>query len=186
VFIVIHAQIVATRVHLVKYIIALSSGQIEIAYALYGDLNLDGVVNGSDFSLFAAHFGHTVTGGWEHGDFDYTGVVNGIDFSLLDANFGKTASVISPAAQLAAATSETSRVPEVVVAKTSSTQSNVDAPSVQCSKPLNKKGTIGTSVKNPAPFRAAALPPTALGPMSNNAVNILKAPDEVAKYLAER
>jgi len=70
----------------------LSSGQIEVKYTLYGDINLDGEVNGTDFGILAAHFGKTVTGGWEEGDFTYAGKVNATDFGLLAANFGKTAS----------------------------------------------------------------------------------------------
>jgi hypothetical protein len=70
----------------------LSSGQIEIAYTLYGDINLDGHVNGSDFAILASHFGQTVTGGWEQGDLNYNGVVNGSDFALLASNFGASAS----------------------------------------------------------------------------------------------
>jgi hypothetical protein len=70
----------------------LSSGQIEIKYTLYGDVNLDGEVSGTDFGIVAAHFGKSVTGGWEEGDFTYAGKVNATDFGLLAANFGKTAS----------------------------------------------------------------------------------------------
>jgi hypothetical protein len=68
----------------------LSSGQIKIKYTLYGDTNLDGVVNGSDFGNVAAHFGKSVTG-WDKGDLNFDGLVNGTDFGLLAANFGKTA-----------------------------------------------------------------------------------------------
>ncbi len=68
----------------------LSEGQVEIAYTLYGDANLDGTVNGTDFSILAAHFGQGATA-WDAGDFTYTGVVNGTDFSLLAENFGQGA-----------------------------------------------------------------------------------------------
>jgi fibronectin-binding autotransporter adhesin len=69
----------------------LPSGEIEVAYTLYGDINLDGNVNGSDFAILAGNFGHNVTGGWEQGDLNYNGTVNGSDFSLLAGNFGKSA-----------------------------------------------------------------------------------------------
>jgi autotransporter-associated beta strand protein len=85
--------------------LGLPSGTIEVAYALYGDINLDGVVNGTDFSILASHFGKTVTGGWEVGDLNYDGVVNGTDFGLLAGNFGKSASgqaIALPASQWAA------------------------------------------------------------------------------------
>ena len=68
----------------------LSSGQIEVAYTLYGDANLDGVVNGTDFGILSANFGKAVTG-WDKGDFSYNGVVNGTDFGPLAANFGQQA-----------------------------------------------------------------------------------------------
>jgi lysophospholipase L1-like esterase len=70
----------------------LASGELEIKYALYGDLTLQGVVNGTDFSILAADFGKEVTGGWEMGDLNYDGAVNATDFGLLAGNFGKTAS----------------------------------------------------------------------------------------------
>jgi autotransporter-associated beta strand protein len=68
------------------------AGEIEISYTLYGDINQDGAVNGTDFGILAANFGKNVTGGWEQGDFTYSGKVNATDFGLLAANFGKTAS----------------------------------------------------------------------------------------------
>ena len=68
----------------------LSSGQLEIAYALLGDANLDGVVNGDDFTILAANLGKQVNG-WDQGDFFYTGVVTGDDFTALVSNLGKQA-----------------------------------------------------------------------------------------------
>jgi autotransporter-associated beta strand protein len=82
----------------------LSSGQIEVVYTLYGDANLDGVVNGTDFAILASNFGQAEVG-WDKGDFNYDGVVNGTDFALLAANFGQTAAgvaVILPASDWAA------------------------------------------------------------------------------------
>ena len=57
---------------------------------LYGDANIDGSVNGSDFSLLAQNFGRAGVL-WPEGDFNYDGSVNGTDFALLAGNFGKTA-----------------------------------------------------------------------------------------------
>jgi autotransporter-associated beta strand protein len=82
----------------------LGAGNIEIKYTLYGDANLDGVVNGTDFGILAAHFGDQVTA-WDEGDFNYDGVVNGSDFGALAANFGQQANgtaVELPAADYAA------------------------------------------------------------------------------------
>jgi len=82
----------------------LSSGQIEVKYTLYGDANLDGVVNGSDFTILAGSLGKSVNG-WDKGDFNYDGVVNATDFTMLIGNLGKSANgadVTLPASDYAA------------------------------------------------------------------------------------
>jgi fibronectin-binding autotransporter adhesin len=82
----------------------LTSGQIEIAYTLYGDANLDGIVSGDDFTILVANLGKSVTR-WDQGDFNYDGTVSGDDFTLLVANLGKHANgadVVLPASDLAA------------------------------------------------------------------------------------
>ncbi len=75
-----------------------------VAYALYGDTNLDGVVSGDDFSVLASNLNEAVNG-WDQGDFLHTGSVTGDDFSALVSNLGKQANgadVILPAADYAA------------------------------------------------------------------------------------
>jgi len=60
-------------------------------YTLLGDANLDGKVNGADFTLMATNFndsGRT----WDEGDFNYDGDVNGSDFVILTDNFNQYAS----------------------------------------------------------------------------------------------
>jgi hypothetical protein len=79
----------------------LSSGQIEVMYTLLGDANLDGQVNGEDFTILAANFNEPVTG-WDQGDFNYDGVVNGEDFTVLAANFNQEASGAASAGDVAA------------------------------------------------------------------------------------
>jgi arabinogalactan endo-1,4-beta-galactosidase len=69
----------------------LSSGQIEIKYTLLGDANLDGTVNGTDFTIMATNFNQAVTNGWDRGDFNYDGSVNGSDFIELAMNFNQSA-----------------------------------------------------------------------------------------------
>jgi PEP-CTERM motif len=69
----------------------LTSGEIEIAYTLLGDADLDGAVTGSDFTILASNLGKSVSG-WDKGDFDYDGVVSGSDFTVLVENLGKSAS----------------------------------------------------------------------------------------------
>jgi hypothetical protein len=61
-----------------------------IAYARYGDANLDGTVNLQDFNRLAANFGQTNTD-WSRGDFTFDGITNLQDFNRLAANFGLSA-----------------------------------------------------------------------------------------------
>ncbi len=107
-----------------KVVAGLSSGQIEVKYTLLGDANLDGMVNGTDFSILAANFGLGTTN-WDQGNFLYGPSVNGADFSALAANFGQGDSgadaSVSPADQAAldafsAANGLTADVPEPGVA----------------------------------------------------------------------
>jgi hypothetical protein len=79
-------------------VVGLSSGQIELKYTLLGDANLDGTVNGSDFSILAANFGLGTTN-WDQGNFLYGTSVNGSDFSALAANFGQgdSGAAVTPA-----------------------------------------------------------------------------------------
>jgi hypothetical protein len=83
----------------------LASGQIEILYTLLGDANLDGSVNGSDFTIMAKKFNQAVPNGWDKGDFNYDGAVNGTDFTLLAKNFNQAAQIgaVVPAVKIAAA-----------------------------------------------------------------------------------
>ena len=66
----------------------LGANSIKIDYALYGDVNLDGLVNATDFAIFGIHF-NTVSTAWDQGDFNYDNLINASDFALLGANFGK-------------------------------------------------------------------------------------------------
>jgi autotransporter-associated beta strand protein len=79
----------------------LVSGQIEVAYTLLGDANLDGIVNATDFTILAANFNQPVTG-WDQGDFNYDGLVNATDFTDLAANFNQPDSGAASAGDVAA------------------------------------------------------------------------------------
>lgn len=59
--------------------------------ALAGDANLDGSVDGIDFSILSSGFNSPGT--WQTGDFNRDGVVDGIDFSILSSAFNSTGPV---------------------------------------------------------------------------------------------
>jgi autotransporter-associated beta strand protein len=79
----------------------LASGQIEVAYTLLGDANLDGLVNSADFNILAANFNQSITG-WDQGDFNYDGLVNSADFNALAANFNQGVSGAASAGDVTA------------------------------------------------------------------------------------
>jgi hypothetical protein len=63
--------------------------QILIRPALAGDANLDGAVDGGDFTLLKSNWGKSGEY-WSDGDFNYDGVIDGADFTILKSNWGKT------------------------------------------------------------------------------------------------
>jgi autotransporter-associated beta strand protein len=91
----------------------LASGAAIVAWAAYGDINLDGQVNSTDVTLISngGKFGQgTATGAtWAHGDFNYSGGVNATDISLFTnaALFG-AGSYLPVAPTVAKSTSTTS------------------------------------------------------------------------------
>lgn len=66
--------------------LTLNSSDVIVKYTYYGDINIDGVVDGLDYKMFneATLFGPSV--GWTGGDFNHDGVVNNADLNLLVAN----------------------------------------------------------------------------------------------------
>ena len=70
--------------------------QLSVAYAYYGDANLDGTVNALDFNAVATGFGKSGSV-WSSGDFNYDGVVNTLDYTAMAANFNQTLPVPAPA-----------------------------------------------------------------------------------------
>jgi autotransporter-associated beta strand protein len=89
-----------------------------LKYTYYGDANLDGQVNSTDYSLIDNGFLNNLSG-WYNGDFNYDGVVNGSDYSLIDnafnlqgPNLSTSAEVASVTAQIAAVAPAASAVPE--------------------------------------------------------------------------
>jgi hypothetical protein len=79
---------------------AVSDGDTLVKYTYYGDTNLDGKVDGSDYSNIDNGFINHLTG-WFNGDFNYDGVVDGSDYTLIDNAFNTQGAAFSPAAEIA-------------------------------------------------------------------------------------
>ena len=89
-----------------------AASDILIKFTYYGDANLDGKVDGSDYSLIDNGFNTTATG-WFNGDFNYDGVINGSDYTLIDNSFNQQGAQLT--AQAAVSTAQiavTASVPE--------------------------------------------------------------------------
>jgi hypothetical protein len=69
-----------------------AANDVLVKYTYYGDANLDGKVDGSDYSLIDNGYQMDKTNpnaltGWYNGDFNYDGIVNGSDYTLIDNAF---------------------------------------------------------------------------------------------------
>ncbi len=69
-----------------------------VKYTWFGDSNLDGVVDGSDYALIDTGFtSGGALGSWLFGDYDYNGAVDGSDYALIDTGFlSQTGSLPEP------------------------------------------------------------------------------------------
>jgi autotransporter-associated beta strand protein len=85
-----------------------------VKYTYFGDANLDGAVDGSDYTLIDAGFHNKTLTGWMNGDFNYDGVVDGSDYTLIDNAFNTQRASLgsNPLAILAGSTAQVAAVPE--------------------------------------------------------------------------
>jgi arabinogalactan endo-1,4-beta-galactosidase len=84
---------------------SVTTTDVLVKYTYFGDANLDGVINGSDYTLIDNGFNTGLTG-WRNGDFNYDGVINGDDYLLIDNAFNTQAAPLlagaTPTNQIAA------------------------------------------------------------------------------------
>jgi endonuclease/exonuclease/phosphatase family metal-dependent hydrolase len=91
-----------------------ADSDVLVEYTYFGDANLDGQVDGSDYTLIDNGFNQKLTG-WYNGDFNYDGKVDGSDYTLIDNAFNTQGGNLSSTALIAASTAQiapTSAVPE--------------------------------------------------------------------------
>ncbi len=82
--------------------VAVTATAVLVAYADYGDANLDGTVNAADYLRIDAGY-FTGSTGWANGDFNYDGAVDGSDYTLADNGFDQQAAPTTPRGTPAAA-----------------------------------------------------------------------------------
>jgi guanyl-specific ribonuclease Sa len=100
------------------------AGAVLIKYTYFGDANLDGIVNGDDYTLIDNGFNTQATG-WYNGDFNYDGSINGDDYLLIDnaANAGITS--LSTVAADEVTTTPIHAAPSAIVASSLNFNSSV-------------------------------------------------------------
>jgi hypothetical protein len=96
---------------------ALGSSDVLVRATYYGDANLDGKVDGSDYSLIDYSYlqEHWVNGaetnspvtGWYNGDFNYDNNVDGSDYTLIDNAFNTQGTQLAMPQDLIASSSKT-------------------------------------------------------------------------------
>jgi hypothetical protein len=80
-----------------------AASDILVRYTYYGDANLNGKVDSTDYALIDnGYLGHLT--GWINGDFNYDGIVNGSDYTLIDNAFNTQGA--SLASEVASSTSQ--------------------------------------------------------------------------------
>jgi hypothetical protein len=98
-----------------------------VKYTYYGDANLDGKIDASDYSRIDNGFLNHLTG-WSNGDINYDGVINGSDYTLIDNAFNMQGATL--AAEMFTATAGSD-------AATSIVKSNKDAANTATFSPAN-------------------------------------------------
>jgi hypothetical protein len=71
-----------------------------VKYTYYGDTDLNGGVDGSDYTRIDNGFLNHLTG-WSNGDLNYDGIINGSDYTLIDNAYNMQGAAL--AAQIAPA-----------------------------------------------------------------------------------
>ena len=99
-----------------------ADGDVLVKYTYYGDTNLSGVVDATDYSRIDAAYiadqdNPSAFTGWYNGDFNYDGVINGSDYTLIDNAFNTqsvalTALLANPLASTTTQLASTLSVPE--------------------------------------------------------------------------
>jgi hypothetical protein len=82
-----------------------------VKYTYFGDANLDGMVNGSDYTLIDNGYNSGLSG-WRNGDFNYDGVIDGDDYMLIDNAFNTQGSPLAVGVESAVTSEQIAVVPE--------------------------------------------------------------------------
>jgi autotransporter-associated beta strand protein len=94
-----------------------AAGDVLVKYTYYGDANLSGNVDSSDYALIDnGYLSRGALAGWFNGDFNYDGAINGSDYTLIDNAFNlqgaSLAASVATSSEIAPPPAGTTSVPE--------------------------------------------------------------------------
>ncbi|HZZ42527.1 MAG TPA: Calx-beta domain-containing protein [Tepidisphaeraceae bacterium] len=70
-----------------QVVLGIGSSAVVVRPALFGDVNLDGVVDDADLAIVQQSMSDPAARGWTKGDFNYDNVVDGTDLEMLYRNY---------------------------------------------------------------------------------------------------
>jgi O-glycosyl hydrolase len=115
-------------------------------FSLVGDVNHDGIVNATDFSILAANYGQTTGSSWSTGDFNFDGTVNLLDFNALAINYGVNLFAISSATPDAVAAADAPVADQMLpqsLAANSTPVNNTPSNDLFSSQSINRLDVLG-------------------------------------------
>ena len=128
------------------------AASVLVKYTYYGDANLDGRVDGSDYTRIDFGYSNHLSG-WSNGDFNYDGVVDGSDYTLIDNAFNNQGAGLANAAAIPASVAVTPSSPPPTAATTQTAKpapvassAPKPAPSVNLSSPARVKRAVLTTI----------------------------------------
>jgi len=119
-------------------------GDVLVKFTYYGDTNLDGKVDGSDYTRIDNGSLNHLTG-WFNGDFNYDGIINGSDYTLIDNSYDMQGA--SLAAQIAPAAVVPKRGRAATTPDSVFSQLQVSSPSLGAADNwINQPGSVAAAI----------------------------------------
>ena len=136
----------------------LSPSDVAVKYTYYGDADLSGSVDGSDYSridnayVFNSTHPSSPLSGWSNGDFNYDGVIDGSDYTLIDNAFNSQGASLAAqvATQPAFAASQVGGSASAVPEPTVLSLLGLGGVGLLCRRPRRRVGASSGSLPNNA------------------------------------
>jgi alpha-L-arabinofuranosidase len=131
-----------------------SPNNVIVKYTYFGDINLSGNVDGSDYSLIDYGYKNHLTG-WANGDLNYDRVIDGSDYALIDNAFNNQGASITPTAAVAVLAASPAAVGAPVAAEPKKVDKQVPARAVLPAQYFSSSVSIADEMEKRKKPRAA-------------------------------